>query len=240
MPELDVLGGVPEDAWPVLEQLARALRLKEAELKPTLEAIAVNAVETVEPAAHSGVILMQRGALLPQASVGEPTRLLDEWQQEHRVGPCIDAAQQQQIVDIVDTAGEHRWSGFGDRAYEVGVRSMLCVPLWVEDQSFGTLSLYAASADAFTEQHVRLTRLFATHAALALSDANRAQNLRAALVNRDVIGQAKGILIERNRITAEAAFEVLAAASQATNVKLVAVAQHLVDTGEVPAARVRR
>jgi AmiR/NasT family two-component response regulator len=57
--------------------------------------------------------------------------------------------------------------------------------------------------------------------------------MRAAVVNRDLIGQAKGILMERHRITADAAFTLLAAASQRKNVKLTDVAAHLVETGEL-------
>jgi AmiR/NasT family two-component response regulator len=70
-------------------------------------------------------------------------------------------------------------------------------------------------------------------AALALADALRAEQMRAAVVNRDLIGQAKGILMERHRITANAAFALLAEASQHHNVKLVEVAARLVESGEL-------
>jgi AmiR/NasT family two-component response regulator len=49
-----------------------------------------------------------------------------------------------------------------------------------------------------------------------------------------VIGQAEGILIERERITPDQAFNVLRQASQNLNLKLRDLAQHVVDTGEVP------
>ena len=71
--------------------------------------------------------------------------------------------------------------------------------------------------------------MFATLAALALADALRAEQMRAAVVNRDVIGQAKGILMERHRITADAAFTLLAEASQHKNVKLTKIAGYLVE-----------
>ena len=48
-----------------------------------------------------------------------------------------------------------------------------------------------------------------------------------------MIGQAKGILMERYRISGDAAFATLARASQATNVKLAEVARHLSETGEL-------
>jgi AmiR/NasT family two-component response regulator len=76
---------------------------------------------------------------------------------------------------------------------------------------------------------------------LALSSAEahdaedrRLDNLQDALVTREVIGQAQGILMERERITPDQAFAVLRRASQHLNVKLRVVAQALVDTGERP------
>jgi hypothetical protein len=81
--------------------------------------------------------------------------------------------------------------------------------------------------------------------ALGLAEAReeevrRADNLRQALVTRELIGQAQGILMERERITAEQAFEILRAASQNLNTKLREVAQDLVETGERPQAKLSR
>jgi AmiR/NasT family two-component response regulator len=69
----------------------------------------------------------------------------------------------------------------------------------------------------------------AAHAAIAMKASRNSINLRAALVNRDVIGQAKGILMERRGISADEAFDVLRRASQSLNIKLTTVAQTLVD-----------
>ena len=110
---------------------------------------------------------------------------------------------------------------------------MICLPLWIEEQCLGTLSLFGERANAFAERQVQLPRLYATHAALALADAQRADQFGTALRNRDLIGQAKGILMERRRLTADDAFRCLSIASQAANRKLTAIAQHLVDTGEL-------
>ena len=51
----------------------------------------------------------------------------------------------------------------------------------------------------------RVIRGQATRTWVTLADALRAEQMRAAVVNRD-LGQAKGILMERHRITADAAF----------------------------------
>jgi AmiR/NasT family two-component response regulator len=113
---------------------------------------------------------------------------------------------------------------------------MLCVPLWIDERSLGALSLYASQVAAFTDLHERVTILLATFAALALAEAQRANQMHDALDHRDVIGQAKGILMERHSITADAAFGVLSRVSQAENVKLAEIARHLAETGTLPSA----
>ena len=76
-----------------------------------------------------------------------------------------------------------------------------------------------------------IAKICAALAAAAIADARRGEQLRDALSRRDVIGQAKGILMERGRITADQAFALLAGTSQRLNRKLTVVAEHLVDTG---------
>jgi AmiR/NasT family two-component response regulator len=78
-------------------------------------------------------------------------------------------------------------------------------------------------------------------AAIALSAAHshedeerKSGNLHAALTTREIIGQAQGILMERERITSDEAFDILRRASQHLNVKLREVARVLVETGERP------
>ena len=111
---------------------------------------------------------------------------------------------------------------------------MLCVPLWIDERGLGALSLYADQAAAFSDPHERVTTLLATFAALALAEAQRADQMHDALANRDVIGQAKGILMERHGITADAAFGVLSRVSQAENRKLAEIARRFAETGELP------
>jgi GAF domain-containing protein len=222
-----------EDSWPALVQLARALHVKNAELQPTLDAIISHAVTTIEPAGHAGLILLLNGHLIPQATLGEPPHVLDSLQQDTGTGPCIDAAREQAVITIDNTITDQRWPQFGEQAAELGVSSMLCVPLWIDELRLGTLSLYGQKPDAFGPHHRQLTDLYAAHAAIALADAQRTAQLQQALRNRDIIGQAKGILVERMKITPHAAFTRLSLASQEANLKLTAIAQHLVDTGEL-------
>ncbi len=116
---------------------------------------------------------------------------------------------------------------------------MLCVPLWVDDRRLGSLSLYARSTAAFDDAAKRLADLYATHGALALLEAQRAHQLQRAIASRDVIGQAKGVLMERHRFTADQEFTLLKGASQRLNLKVTEVARILAATCDFPTSTAR-
>jgi AmiR/NasT family two-component response regulator len=58
------------------------------------------------------------------------------------------------------------------------------------------------------------------------------EHLRRALASRDVIGQAKGVLMERYKITADESFALLVDASQHDNVRVAELSARLAETGE--------
>ena len=197
-------------------------------------AILALACRMVPGAEGAGVNLIVRNKFEPQAVLGAEPQELDLLQQRTGSGPCVDATRDQTIIEIDDTRSDGRWPEFGPRAVELGVLSMFCVPLWVDDLRLGSLSLYGMKPSAFDQQTRNVAELLATHAALALSDAQRAAHLRRALINRDTIGQAKGILMERHRITADQAFALLTQASQTLNRKVADIAESVTMTGELP------
>jgi GAF domain-containing protein len=220
-------------SWSVLERLGRILHVREAALQPTLDAIAQAAVNTITAAHYAGVNLLDRGRFVPQAVAGQPPLVLDVLQQETGMGPCIEASRDQVTVRIDDLAADSRWPRYAELGISLGVLSMLCVPMWVDEQQLGSVSLYATATSGFTASDEFLAQLFATQAALVLADASRTEQLRQAMATRDSIGQAKGILMERHHITADQAFTVLSECSQHTNRKLAEVARHLAETGQL-------
>jgi GAF domain-containing protein len=138
---------------------------------------------------------------------------------------------QQQTVRVDDLAADPRWPVLGPRAGERGVGSMLCLQLFVHEDTLGALDLLAHKRWAFTDESEHVGLLLASHAAIAVADAQKLEHAATALANRDIIGQAKGILMERFKLTADQAFDVLAKVSQDTNRKLHAVAEDLTRTG---------
>ena len=66
-----------------------------------------------------------------------------------------------------------------------------------------------------------------TVSAVTVDAARRQANLRQAMESRDIIGQAKGILMARSQISADDAFDTLRRASQRLNVKLRDLAERI-------------
>ena len=228
----DALGG--PDSVQTVERIARTLHLKEPSLQGTLAAVLTTAVELVDTACAAGLNLYERGIFTPQAVVGDEPPPLDALQQQTGKGPCIDASRDQEIVFVGDLRNDERYPEFAELAVSLGIGAMFCVPLWIDDVRLGSLSLYFPTTVQPRERDQQLASMIGVHAAAAISDARRTDNLRRAIENRDLIGQAKGILMERHRVTADQAFAVLSTASQRTNRKLVEIAESLVHTGEVP------
>lgn len=157
----------------------------------------------------------------------------DAVQTEVGEGPCLSAVFEQRTVRVPDLSREERWPEFAARAVELGVRSMLSFQLYVEGDNLGALNLYSREPNAFDDESEQVGLLFASHAGVAFADARKLDHLRVAVDTRDLIGQAKGILMERYQISADQAFRVLARVSQDTNRKLVAVAEELATTREL-------
>ncbi|HET6479169.1 MAG TPA: GAF and ANTAR domain-containing protein [Actinoplanes sp.] len=227
----------PDDLAARLSEMARSLQ-REPNLQDTLNAIVAAAVQTVPGAEHAGAMVVRgRRVVETQATTDDVVRLVDQAQYDTGQGPCLDATYQQKTVRLSDMAEERRWPEFSRRIADAGIRSMLSFQLFVDGGTLGALNLYAREIGAFDDESEEIGLLFAAHAAIAMSGAQREQNLTAALSMRDVIGQAKGILMERHRITADQAFRLLVGVSQHTNVKLVEVARSLAVTGELRESR---
>jgi transcriptional regulator with GAF, ATPase, and Fis domain len=220
------------EPWSVAEQLARTLRATGARPADVVELISAEAVRTVPGASDCGVIVVAAGQQLRTVAITGPVpEHLDRLQQELGTGPCLTAARKQIVVRIHDMAAETRWPQFRTAALDRGVASMLCLPLQVDDDLLGTLSLYGVEQGAFRDGAEPVARLLSALAAVALAEATHAEQLRRALHSRDLIGQAKGILMRERAITAEAAFVLLRERSQNTNTKLVDLARSVIEAG---------
>ena len=109
----------------------------------------------------------------------------------------------------------------------VPIRSVLSFQLFANRNKIGALNVFADEPRVFDLHAEDIGVVYATHAALAWNTIKKDQQFSSALANRDVIGQAKGILMERFDIDALAAFDLLKKLSQESNTKLVEIARQI-------------
>jgi hypothetical protein len=165
---------------------------------------------------------------------------LDDLQDRYNQGPCFDAARVPGLAYTYspDLAAEERWPRFGPIAAQRGYRSVLSTALLPEitpPRLSGALDIYSVHPGRLGDETTRdRALLLATHASLAVANTEavrladlRTVQLRQALRTRDVIGQAKGILMQRRGISAEEAFDLLRRTSQDLNIKLAELAHTL-------------
>ena len=231
---MDMTGIEDRESWTAVEHLVRLFRLRSSDEPALVSAVCDEAVRLIDPARHAGVILaIGRRHLEVVAATSPVPQQLDELQQRDGAGPGLDAARAQAVIRIEDVATDARWPPFAEQATAAGVRSMLCLPLHVDTSVYGTLSVYADTPRAFKDVTESVARVLAVLAAITLSESRGRANLERALESRDLIGQAKGIIMHAHRVTAEEAFTLLVRRSQETNTKLVDVAEAVTRTGVV-------
>jgi GAF domain-containing protein len=129
---------------------------------------------------------------------------------------------------------EQRWPKYRARALELGIRSSMSFQLFTDGRNLGALNLYSQQPHAFDEDAEQIGLLFAAHAAIALRGEQRETELQKAVRSRDTIGVAKGILMERYKVTDDQAFGMLVRISQHEHIKLLDVAAFLARSGQEP------
>jgi hypothetical protein len=176
------------------------------------------------------------------ASTHSAAIAVDEAQYEAHEGPCLDAVEEA----IVHTPSfpDPRWPRLASRPVDSGVEAVvsyrLAAPGRIAENSVaGSLNAYAGVPDAYDDEAQEIGLILAAHVSVGMRAVREREafeqvgrQLHEALSSRDVIGQAKGILMERLRIRPEDAFDTLRCSSQRLNVKLREIAVRLAETGE--------
>ncbi len=209
-------------------------------MRDTWQAIVDLAVLTIDGCDFAGIFTLIDAQVATPAHTDPLVAEIDALQLKTGEGPCLDAVTQGTTFYAEDLVDDPRWGEFGPQSAAAGVRCALALSL-VANGTPGALNLYARYPGAFGATDRAKGVIFATLAGLALGGARthededrRTNDLRRALITRELIGQAEGILMEREHVTSDQAFDILRRASQHLNVKLREVAQDLVDTGEEP------
>jgi len=232
----------PASAAEALDRLGR-LSLRKLSMESLLQTVADLAKSVMPGEPETSVSLLVKESPSTVVHTGQLAIDLDESQYEHGYGPCLHAARTGELTEIPDTRADPRWVDYMRQASERGNLSSLSVPLVIDadEQVTGALNIYARRPFAFDDDSRSAATRFAPYAAVATgnlyayeSARRMADNLQRALESRAVIDQAKGILMERHRLTADQAFQILVRTSMNANRKVRDVAEDFVLTGELP------
>jgi GAF domain-containing protein len=219
------------------QELARVVMV-DRDLDQVLTEIVQIARRAIPGSEGTSITLIRDDKGFTAAFDGQIAMDADELQYERGYGPCLDAGRSGELFVVTDMRTEERWPDYAAHVAELGVRSSMSVPLPFQGMTIGALNSYARRTSAFGEVDVAVGEEVAAFVAIAVANAeaaaratNDVANMRQAMASRGVIEQAKGILMERYKITAEQAFTLLTHASQRSNVKLRHVAEELTATG---------
>lgn len=208
-----------------------------------LHQVAELARGVIEGADDVSVTLIERGRprSVAFAGDGQLAALLDERQYEKGFGPCLDASASASVIVLQDMAEENVYPDFARLASRRGVRRSMSVGLPTVQLTTGALNIYSSRPGRFGPGEVDAATLFAGCAAVAMANAalyagavEEVAQMKEALASRAGIEQAKGMIMQERRCTAEEAFTVLRDLSSHQNRKLRDVAQDIIEAAIEP------
>lgn len=207
------------------------LELADVETKEdTVETVAFYARAAVN-ADDAGVMLVHaRNKVETMAGTSKEVDRAHQLQAEFGEGPCLAAVMGgAEIYTVANTLGDDRWPAWGKAAAEMGYYSVVSASMHTSTRRIGSLNVYSRSMDAFSDSDVEVMGLLSGHATIAIANAKRKQELKEALGSRTLIGQAEGILMQAFDIDSPKAFGYLRRLSQNQNVKLVKIAESIIE-----------
>lgn len=226
----------PIDPTGALSELSTAL-MAGTDMSNILDHVVQLVLKYVPGAEQSSITLIRGAKAATVASTGPLPVALDEIQYAQGYGPCLDAGRCDEVMHVDDMVTEPRWPKYTPLACEHGVYSSLSLPLPVESYLVGALNIYATRKSAFDRESIAVGTALAAHITAALSFAEsahghrlRAENLARAMRSRDVIEQAKGMIMAQQKCSAEAAFQLLRKLSMDENIKLQDLAVSVVSS----------
>lgn len=211
-------------------------------LDAALRLVVALARVTVGGADGVSVSLRRHGVLTTVAASDETVNGMDRDQYATGEGPCVAAATEGHWFHVESLDDERRWPAFIPRARQRGIKSIISTPLLTRTRPVGALNIYSLQPGAFATPELELSSLFAAQssdlimsAAMDTSVEELSRQLQDALRGRDVIAQARGVLMERHQVTAEAASTQLRRSARRANTPVRRLAEDIVASTQPPA-----
>jgi GAF domain-containing protein len=213
-------------------------------LAPTLQRIA-DAAKQLFRADGAGLMLVDADGQLRWASASDQaSQNLEDGQERLAQGPCAVAFSQRLPAAIRNIHAEPDWQEFTQVLLAEGISAALSVPVELDGGVIGTLDIYAGEPRDWDPSEVAAIQVYAGLVASLLAAAVMAEvkgrladQLQAALEHRWLIEQAKGVVMGREQLDAQAAFERLRGAARASTRRLADVAKDVTAGQPLPASR---
>lgn len=196
---------------------------------------------TVGGADGVSVSLRRHGRLATAAASDQTISDMDADQYDTGEGPCVDASVAGRWFHASSLATETRWPAFTPRARALGINAILSSPLLTGDGPVGALNIYSRTAAAFTPADQSLASVFAAEASailagVALSDTDSQPDRRLveALQSRQMIALAQGMIMERDDVSADAAYSVLQRSARGRGISLQDRAAQIAGLAQLP------
>ena len=200
-------------------------------------ALTAAALDTVPGVDHASVTRRRDGRFQTLAPTDAVATAADSLQYELDDGPCVDAVRDGGPLNGDDLAHDARWPEYGPRvAAKLGVASMVSLSMVVDADVEASLNLYSDQVRGLTARSKTLAVILATYGTLYVgwvAARERAVNLETALINSRRIGMAVGVLMTARKVRDSDAFDLMRAASQNTNRRMVLVAEEIIETGTI-------
>jgi GAF domain-containing protein len=212
-------------------------------LAPTLQHIVIAAKQLFEADA-AGLMLIDREGRLRWASASDQTaQVLEDGQERLAHGPCMVAFSQRAPASIRDISHEPQWGELGRVMVGEGICAALSAPVEVDGSAIGTLDIYSSVPWDWDDSEMTALQTYAglvasllTAAVTAHVKGQLADQLQAALEHRWLIEQAKGLVMGREGLDAQAAFERLRQAARSSSRRLADVASEVTAGKPLPPA----
>jgi GAF domain-containing protein len=193
----------------------------------------------------AGLMLIDAEGQLRWASATDQTAQTVENEQERLAqGPCAVAFSQRLPAAIRNIHTEPDWDKFAKVLVGEGICAALSLPVELDGGVIGTLDVYVGRPRDWDPSEVAALQAYAGVVASLLSAAVTAQikgrladQLQAALEHRWLIEQAKGVLMGREDLDAQAAFERLRGAARSSTRRLADVAKDVTGGQPLPTNR---
>jgi GAF domain-containing protein len=196
----------------------------------------IGATQELFGATGAGIMMVDDGsALQAVAATDAGGRLLEERQQEAGEGPCVETLTFDRVMQTPDLPSDDRWPALGEEMRDSGVRAVLGVPLHIDSIPVGALNVYRDEPHDWNESEIRALQAYARLVENLLRNALRtrereqlAEQLQHALDHRIVIERAVGMIMQREQVSAVAAFNRLRHLARSSQTKAATVAERLI------------